>query len=185
APLMRRFSRSGIASSLGRPMVNRQCSGSAGSVPSSASSARHACRWCAPLSISTPSISKIAVVVTTRSKLAERLSGRPAGGGRNGCPRLGECGGHFWAPAYEELEELDECPQSSLQSIQRCEQVEGLARGPRVLAGLPLGRFLRGDAAAEDELAVARAQELVAEPGHRVGGQVGEDGRRRLVVLVL
>ena len=23
---------------------------------------------------------------------------------------LGECGGHFWAPAYEELEELDECP---------------------------------------------------------------------------
>ena len=21
--------------------------------------------------------------------------------------RLGECGGHFWAPAYEELEELN------------------------------------------------------------------------------
>jgi len=25
----------------------------------------------------------------------------------NAPTELGECGGHFWAPAYEELEELD------------------------------------------------------------------------------
>jgi len=24
---------------------------------------------------------------------------------------LGECGGHFWAPAFEEPEELDGCPR--------------------------------------------------------------------------
>jgi hypothetical protein len=23
---------------------------------------------------------------------------------------LGECGGHFWAPAYEELKEVSDCP---------------------------------------------------------------------------
>ena len=29
----------------------------------------------------------------------------------NGCQPLGECGGHFWAPAFEEPEELNGCPR--------------------------------------------------------------------------
>src|SRR5919204_189641 len=48
--------------------ITRMDAGRAGATPSSSSSARHASRWCAPESISTPSMSKITprVVSTTR-----------------------------------------------------------------------------------------------------------------------
>ena len=56
---------------LGRPMVSRQCSGSAGSAPISSSSIRHACRWCAALSIKTPSMSKTAAAVMGHPPVAQ------------------------------------------------------------------------------------------------------------------
>jgi hypothetical protein len=44
--------------------------------------------------------------------------------------KLGECGGHFWAPAYEEPKELDGCPPEELDGCSP-EELDGCPRRPR------------------------------------------------------
>ena len=72
ARLTRRPSSKGRASSAGRPMVSRQNSGCAGATRSSSSRARQAFRWCAPLSMRTPSMSKRQASVTVRMNHTDR-----------------------------------------------------------------------------------------------------------------
>src|SRR5215510_8515272 len=73
----------------------------------------------------------------------------------------------------------------SREAVERREELEGLASGAGVVTGLPAGGFLGGHRAAQHDLAVARAHELVAETRHLVRGEIGEDRGGRLVVLVL
>src|SRR5437764_13025416 len=127
-------------------MVSRQSSGRAGVVPSSSRSARHAARWWAPESISTPSISKI-----TPSTLTARRAPR------------------WWSP----------------EPVQGDEGAEGLEGGRAVLRLGPVRGLRGGDHPPDDELAVPRPRQLVAQMGERVGCQVRERRRRLLVVLVL
>src|SRR6266542_3394556 len=73
----------------------------------------------------------------------------------------------------------------SFETVQRGQQLEGLAGGAGVVARLPARRFLRRHRASQHDLTMARAHQLVTAPRHLVGGHVGEDGRGRFVVLVL
>src|SRR6266542_5249356 len=73
----------------------------------------------------------------------------------------------------------------SFETVQRGQELEGLAGGAGVVARLPARRFLRRHRASQHDLTIARAHQLVTEPRHLVGGHVGEDGRGRFVVLVL
>src|SRR5262249_5444583 len=57
--------------------------------------------------------------------------------------------------------------------------------GASILPRRPAGGFLGGDRAAQDQLAIPRAGQLIAEPHDVFGRHVGEDRRRLLVVLVL
>src|SRR5262245_65782860 len=57
--------------------------------------------------------------------------------------------------------------------------------GARILSRRPPHGFIGGYGAAQDQLAVPRAGQLIAEPHDVFGRHVDEDRRRFLVVLVL
>src|SRR5215468_9890894 len=74
---------------------------------------------------------------------------------------------------------------ASPEPIERSERAERLEGRVPVLRFRPAGRLLGRHRAAEHELTVAGADELVGELGELLGGQVGELRGRLLVVLVL
>src|SRR5204863_323722 len=73
----------------------------------------------------------------------------------------------------------------SPEPVQGDECAEGLEGGGAVLRLGPARGLRGGDRPPDDELAVARSRQLVAQLGERVGCQVRERRRRLLVVLVL
>src|SRR6266545_1936467 len=73
----------------------------------------------------------------------------------------------------------------SCEPVQGSQDLKRLVSGTGIVARLPTRRLLRGYRAAQHELAVARARELVAQPRDLFGCEVAQRRRRLLVVLVL
>src|SRR2546425_3321616 len=73
----------------------------------------------------------------------------------------------------------------SFEPVERRQELEGLARGARIVTRLPARRLLRGYRAAEHERAVPGARELVPRARVVLGRELAQDGGRPLVVLVL
>src|SRR5436853_7894562 len=70
------------------------------------------------------------------------------------------------------------------ETIEGRQRAEGLERGGAVLRLRPARRLVRRHRAPDDELAVARPDQLVGQLAERLGREVGE-GRRRLFVVVV
>ncbi len=178
APLMRRSAAAGSPPRPGRPMVSRQCSGSAGSVPSSASSARHAWRWCAPLSM------QHAVHVEdggggyhrdARVRTRVEAIGATRWGRTFGSAALLNAGAQKWPPHSPKSAD-NRFGGGGHFNLYSGASRWNVSRAARAYSrGFHLRGLLRGDAAAEHELAVARAHELVAELAPPRRREVGQD----------
>src|SRR3989441_13196549 len=75
--------------------------------------------------------------------------------------------------------------RESVQAVEGSEAAERFQGGGAVLGLGPARGFLGGEHAAEHELTVAGADDVIGESRQVVGGEIAEGRGRRLVVLVL